>query len=107
MLEQRYSDQQLSHIIEQSLFYSCACPAQICAELNSLRKLYNYQAKCLNNTETDKQVHERIAYSVRRNHADMEECLTDVLTLEGWNLDTLEMPEHLQKRMLNDAQGDN
>lgn len=106
MLEQRYTDKQLSKIIEQSLFYSCACPAQICAELNSLRKLYEYQAKCLNATETDRLVHERIALSVERMHADMENCLTEVLALEGWNSETLEMPENLQKRMLKDAQGD-
>ena len=30
-----------------------------------------------------------------------EQCLADVLLLEGWNMETLEMPELLKKRMVD------
>lgn len=100
MLDKTFSDADLIKILEQAAIYDCACPAQICEKIRGLRGLYDYQANCLNATDTDRQVHERISTAVRRAHAEMECCLEDVLRLEGWNRETLEMPKHLEKRLL-------
>jgi hypothetical protein len=35
--------------------------------------------------------------SVLRTHAEMEQCLGDVLTAEGWDIATLTMPEGLRQ----------
>lgn len=100
MLERMFSDAQLQQILEQAAIYDCACPAQICNEIASQRRLYAYQYDCLDRTETDRQVHERIAAAVRFTHAELERCLLDVLNIEGWELGTLTMPLALQKRLL-------
>lgn len=100
MLEAKFSAAELIKILEQAAIYDCACPAQICKQIGSLRSLYSYQEHCLELTETDKQVHRNIAVAVRSAHATMESCLEDVLALEGWNRTTLEMPANLQKRLL-------
>lgn len=105
VLEQQFSDEQLKHVLEQSIIYSCACPAQVCKALLQERELFTYQAKCLNLTFTDAAVHRTIAESVQATHRVMEECLVKVLKLEGWDLETLTMPEALQKRIV-DEQGD-
>lgn len=31
-----------------------------------------------------------------------EECLAEILTLEGWNMQTLQMPAKLQKKLMDD-----
>jgi len=103
MLEMKFSPAELVRILEQAAIYDCACPAQICKELGSLRALYDYQAHCLNLTDTDTQVHERIAAATRIAHVEMEACLETVLALEGWDRQTLEMPSYLQKRLLASA----
>lgn len=104
MLEQKFTDVQLNTIRDQAAIYDCACPAQLCREIGEQRRLYAYQAQCLNRTEVDRQVHERIAAAVRLAHAEMERALEDVLRLEGWDRDTLEMPAGLQKRLLATAE---
>lgn len=96
-MKTKFSDQQLSHIIDQSLIYQCACPAQVAKHLIGLRDLYEYQQNCMNQTETDRAVHERIAADARRAHTALEECLYAVLLLEQWDMDTLLMPQSLQK----------
>lgn len=100
MLNMKFTPAELSRILEQAAIYDCACPAQICKQLGSLRALFDYQAHCLNLTDTDEKVHQRIALATSIAHAEMERCLEDVLHLEGWNRTTLEMPESLQKRLL-------
>ncbi len=100
MLEMKFSPAELVKILEQAAIYDCACPAQLCKQLGGLRALYEYQTHCLNLTDTDRQVHERIAAATRSAHAEMEACLEDVLVIEGWDRQTLEMPSYLQKRLL-------
>jgi hypothetical protein len=96
-VKSQFSDQQLSHIIDQSLIYQCACPAQVAKHLIGLRDLYEYQQNCINQTATDRAVHERIAADAIRAHAALEECLYEVLFLEDWDMATLTMPASLQK----------
>ncbi|MDX8381275.1 MAG: hypothetical protein R8M14_04110 [Ghiorsea sp.] len=95
-----WSDEQISKIIDQSLIYQCACPAQVCKEIIGLRLLYQYQTSCINQTGTDKLVHERIAQDAASSHQTMEACLQKILELEGWDLITLKMPENLKKLTL-------
>ncbi len=96
-MKSQFSDQQLSHIIDQSLIYQCACPAQVAKHLIGLRDLYEYQQNCINQSATDKMVHERIAADAQRAHAALEECLREVLMIEQWDMETLAMPASLQK----------
>lgn len=96
-MKSKFTDQQLSHIIDQSLIFQCACPAQVAKHLIEMRSLYSYQQNCLNQTQTDEAVHQRIADDAVRAHAVLEECLEAVLLLEKWDMVTLEMPASLQK----------
>lgn len=99
-MKQHFSDEELMIILEQSIIYTCACPAQLCRAIESQRTLYKYQQNCLDMTETDKRVHKTIAETIEKTHAELEDCLDKVLRLEGWNLETLQMPEDLQKTLL-------
>ncbi len=99
-MEMRFSQEVITHILEQSLIYQCACPAQVCKNINEQRALYTYQENCLNLTDTDRAVHLSIADAVVRCHAEMEKCLGDILHLEGWDTTTYEMPETLKSRIL-------
>ncbi|MBW8078842.1 MAG: hypothetical protein HKM01_08120 [Gallionella sp.] len=96
-MKSKFSDSQLSHIIDQSLIYQCACPAQVAKHIIGLRDLHDYQKNCINQTGTDKAVHQRIAADAERAHAALEECLREVLCLEEWDMQTLNMPASLQK----------
>ncbi len=100
-MNEKFSDVVITKILDQSVFYQCACPAQVCKHINQQRDLFAYQSSCLNLTDTDRAVHQRIADTVRRNHAEMEACLDDILRLEGWDLNTFEMPEALKLRILD------
>lgn len=102
MRETLFSPDQIKRILDQSLIYMCACPAQLCRQISSIKGLYDYQGKCLNRNDTDRLVHQRIAETAQRIHAELEACLQEVLTLEGWNMETLEMPANLQKKMFDE-----
>ena len=97
-LETKFSNAQLRRINLQSILYLCSCPSQVGVQIDSLRKLYEYQANCVDRsrTELQNQVHERIAEATLAAHRIMEDCLQDVLNLEGWDPITLEMPEGLR-----------
>jgi hypothetical protein len=96
-LKTQFSDSQLSHILDQSLIYQCACPAQVAKHIIGLRDLFAYQQDCLNQTDTDVAVHQRIATDAALAHATLEGCLKAVLILEQWDMQTLQMPSSLQK----------
>lgn len=96
-LDKRFSDQQLTRILDQALVYQCACPAQVCRTLIGLRELHDYQMNCLDRTETDRKVHESIAASAEAGHREMENCLQHILKLEEWEMSTLTMPLALRK----------
>lgn len=101
-MNKTFSEDQLTHIRNQALIYQCACPAHVAVAIDAIRALYNQQVNCLNDSETDHAVHKCIQKSAEKNHAELEECLTDILKLEGWNLETLEMPDQLKKRLFDD-----
>ncbi len=96
-METRFTDGELSRVIDQSLIFQCACPAQVAKHILGLRDLHAYQRECLGATDTDAAVHRRIAADAEAAHGLLEGCLEAVLHLEGWDLETLEMPLSLQK----------
>lgn len=93
----RYPQEVLIKIVEQAMVYQCACPAQVCKAIRQVRELHTYQQQCLLRSDTDRAVHQRIAAACERNHAELEQCLDDVLRMEGWDLTTFAMPPGLNK----------
>jgi len=106
-LKTNFSNAQLRRINLQSILYLCSCPSQVGVQIDSLRKLYEYQANCADQgkTELQNKVHERIAEATLAAHQIMEDCLQDVLNLEGWNPVTLEMPEGMRKLLEQEIDG--
>ena len=96
-LSKRYSNTQLEHILEEAMVYLCACPAQVAEQLLQLRKVFDYQNKCISKGSQLSEVHRRISDSISIAHAELETCLTDVMEMEGWDPQTLEMPEGLRE----------
>lgn len=93
-----FSDHELDRIIEEATIYMCACPAQVADALRQLRAVYRYQRRCLLGPDNSPEVHERIALSTVRAHAELQQCLDEVLTLEQWDRSTLRMPPDLRQR---------
>ena len=47
-------------------------------------------------------IHNRIRESAEKTHAEPKACLTDILNLEGWHLDSLDIPDYLLKTLVKD-----
>jgi hypothetical protein len=97
-MKTRFSSVQISKIIDQALVYQCACPAQVATTILEMRDLFDYQQKCQSDATADRAVHAAIARATEEAHARLEECLDEVLGIEGWDRETLTMPEGLKKR---------
>lgn len=97
-MQQRFSDGELEQIIEEATIYMCACPGQVAVQLRTLRELYRYQNRCESSPENDPEVHRVIAAATLQAHGVMEECMARVLAIEGWDRQTLKMPEGLRRR---------
>jgi hypothetical protein len=104
--EERYTDAELVSIIEQGLIYMCACPAQVAEALIKLRTLHKYQLACFSNPENDPAVHAAITRSTVQSHHIMQDCLDTVVALEKWDRATLQMPEGLRKRQMQELLSD-
>ncbi len=96
-----FNHDQLTRIVEQAMLQQCACLSLASKVALDLQYLYEYQKNCLNQTETDIRVHRSIAKASSEAYLIMERCLIEVLELEGWNLETLEMPPDLLQRQLD------
>lgn len=101
--EERFTDAQLSNIVEQGMVYMCACPAQVAEAIRKMRELRRYQMRCLLNPSNDSQVHQAISDKVSIAHGTMQDCLEDIIRLEGWDRETLEMPAHLRTRLMQEV----
>jgi hypothetical protein len=97
-MREQYSAGQISKIIDQALVYQCACPAQVCKTIFELRELFAYQMGCADGAGNDRRVHGAIAKATERSHEVMEDCLREILQIEGWDLATLTMPASLRKK---------
>lgn len=100
-LQKRYTEQQLETIIDEATIYMCACPAQVAEQVRHLRQLICYQNNCAIQEDTDSHVHQLIAKAGLQAHAILEDCMEEILELEGWDRETLRMPEGL-RRMRDD-----
>lgn len=100
----RFTNQEITSILEQAIIYTCACPAQVCKAINEQRALYRYQENCLDLTDTDKAVHQLISDTVTATHAQLEYCLEQILLLEGWDMETYQMPKSMQKKLLSEIE---
>jgi hypothetical protein len=103
-LDNKFSALQLAVINDQAALYTCACPVHISLQIANLRKLFDYQKECIametpseNNVQV--QVHRRIAEVTKQAHQLMEQCLDEILDLEGWDRSKMEMPVGLRKRI--------
>ena len=94
---QRFRQDQLERIIDEATIYMCACPAQVAVKVGNLRELIRYQNRCIEQGGTEGEVHRAIAQAASDAHAIMEDCLDRVLDMEGWDRETLKMPEGLRK----------
>lgn len=103
-LDKKFSALQLSIINDQAALYTCVCPLQVSMQIASLRKLFDYQKECIaSETSSDNQVqiqvHHLIAEVTQQAHQLMEQCLDDILELEGWDRAKMEMPAGIRKRI--------
>lgn len=99
---QRFTDQQIQHVIEQGMIYMCACPAQVAQAIRTLRELFDYQQSCLTVEGTDPRVHQAIAKASQAAQTIMEDCMDLVLDIEQWDRTTLDMPANLRERQLRE-----
>jgi len=104
--EERFSDQDLEKIVEEGLIYMCACPAQVADAIRKLRALYRYQYQCINDPDNATDVHQTIAKSAIEAHAQLQDCLDQVLVLEKWDRATLTMPPYLRVKQAKAMQSD-
>jgi hypothetical protein len=99
-LKYKFKSSDLKKINTQSVIYVCACPAQVSHQILQLREIFEYQTECLEQSDTNElgqRVHSRIAEAIQQAQDILEECLDDVLTLEGWERKTMTMPEGLRQ----------
>lgn len=96
-MNKQFTEQQLTAIVEEAMIYMCACPAQVAEQLRHLRDLHKYQVNCGSLPNTDSNVHQVIAQAASEAHAIMEACMDKILTIEGWDRETLTMPEGLRR----------
>jgi uncharacterized protein (DUF305 family) len=101
-LENKFTALQLAIINEQAALYTCACPVHISMQITNLRKLFDYQQTCMDipsESDTHLQVHQRIAEVTKLAHQLMENCLDEILDMEGWDKTRLEMPAGIRTRI--------
>jgi hypothetical protein len=104
--EEKFSDRDLEKIVDEGLIYMCACPAQVAQAIRQLRALFRYQTQCINDPDNASVVHQTIAKSAILAHAQLQDCLDQVLTLEKWDRATLSMPADLRIRQAKAVQSD-
>ncbi|MEQ1559244.1 MAG: hypothetical protein ABL933_09975 [Methyloglobulus sp.] len=101
-LDNKFTSLQLAIINDQAVLYNCACPVHVSMQITNLRKLFEYEKNCMKN-ETPAEnavqilVHKRIAEVTKQAHQLMEDCLDEILELEGWDKTKLEMPAGIRK----------
>ena len=94
-LDNKFTAIQLAIINNQAALYTCACPVHVSMQITNLRKLFDYEKMCMeipSENSVEMQVHQRIAEVTKQAHQLMEQCLDDILDMEGWDRTKLEMP---------------
>ena len=98
-MKEQFNASQISKVIDQALIYQCACPAQVCKAIFELRELYDYQMNCASDNNNNALVHKTIAAAAEVSHEIMEECLKQILQIEGWDQSNFIMPELLKQKI--------
>lgn len=98
--DERFTDQELEQVISEGLIYMCACPAQLAETIRTVRRLYRHQLGCIAGPDNDGRVHRAIAEVAIATHAQLQDCMDDILRIEQWDRATLRMPEHLRVKQL-------
>ena len=98
-MKEQFNASQISKVIDQALIYQCACPAQVCKAIFELRELYDYQMNCASDNNNNALVHKTIAAAAEVSHEIMEECLKQILEIEGWDQSNFIMPESLKQKI--------
>ena len=101
-LENKFTALQLALINNQATLYTCACPVHISMQITNLRKLFDYQNTCMDmpaESDVHIKVHQRIAEVTKQAHQLMEQCLDEILDMEGWDRTSLEIPVCLRTRV--------
>ena len=104
--EERFTDDELAKIISEGLIYMCACPAQVADTIRKVRDLHRYQMNCLKNPENDHTVHRTIAATAAVTHSQLQDCMDEILILEKWDRQTLQMPADLRVKQLKEITSD-
>ena len=94
----RFSQDQLNRIMDQGVVRLCQCPSLLTRLLSDTRFLNDYQNSCLEESQTERQVHAAIARATEQVAAILERSLIEVMLLEGWEVDAQgepKMPAHL------------
>ncbi|MCX7099342.1 MAG: hypothetical protein NTV43_15710 [Methylococcales bacterium] len=104
-LDKKFTALQLAIINDQAALYTCACPVHISLQIANLRQLFDYQNMCIDKeTSADSgveiQVHRRIAEVTQQAHQLMEQCLDEILDMEGWDRTKLEMPTNSTRKRI-------
>lgn len=102
MYEEVFTDAEIGKVLEQAMIYMCACPAQVAASLRTVRELHRYQERCMQSPKSDRGVHGEIEKAATQAHTLLQDCLLKIIELEGWDRQTLEMPEGLRQQQLQD-----
>jgi ABC-type uncharacterized transport system ATPase subunit len=107
-LDQKFTALELAIINDQAALYTCACPVHVSLQITNLRKLFDYQKQCMEmdspaENSVDVQVHRRIAEVTKQAHQLMEQCLDEILDLEGWDRRKLAMPAVGNRKKINDT----
>ncbi len=97
----KFTQSQLNDIMEQGMIQQCACPALLTRLLSDARYLNEYQKTCQSDSENDQRVHAAIARATDIVSSILEDYLIDILVLEEWETETLQMPERLVKLQMD------
>lgn len=98
--EERFTDGELEQIRSEGFVYMCACPAKVAEAVLLVRELYRYQLSCLKSPENDHVVHQTIAQTAIATHAQLQDCMDQILIIEKWDRKTLQMPADLRVKQL-------
>jgi hypothetical protein len=102
-LDSDFSSTELESVIDQAMIYQCACPAQVARLMLALREVHRYEAGCLQRQDAYlAQTHRLIAEATEKAHAIMEQCLQEVMQIEGWQREGLIMPDTLREHQLTE-----
>jgi hypothetical protein len=97
----RFSQDEIFRLLDQAMIYMCDCPGQVARLVSLVRDAYAYQDRCLEDRDNLASTHQAIKATLEQCHALLENCLEQVIESEGWDRQTLAMPEALRRRMID------